>query len=160
MTAFRGIVPGLALFGVVVAASLTPDNAAAIASEEVSPPVALPASDPRMQTGAAIFLDSCAACHNRDGSGVDGLFPRLARNPAVVQEDPASVLRVIIEGARGVATDAAPAARTMPALGWRLSDRQLADVVTYIRNSWGNAAAPVSAGEAAGLRGKIAPAAE
>jgi mono/diheme cytochrome c family protein len=44
----------------------------------------------------------------------------------------------------------------MPAFDWRLNDAQVAAVLTYIRNSWGNVAAPVSAGTIAGQRQTLA----
>ena len=56
----------------------------------------------------------------------------------VSQDDPTSLVRVILTGAKAAVTDAAPTSPAMPSFGYRLSDRQLAAVVTYIRNSWGN----------------------
>ena len=82
-----------------------------------------------------------AAHSNGTGSGgkeVIGL-------QAAVPTDPTTGIRKIISGSRAVATDAAPTAPAMPSLAWRLDDQQIADVVTYIRNSWGNAGTPVSA---------------
>jgi mono/diheme cytochrome c family protein len=108
-------------------------------------PSALAASDPRMQMGEAVFVDTCSACHKRNGDGVEHLFPKLAGNVVATQDDPASLIRIIIAGGRAASTDTTPTAPSMPSLGWRLGDEQIAAVVTYVRNSWGNAAAPVSA---------------
>jgi mono/diheme cytochrome c family protein len=57
------------------------------------------------------------------------------------------LLHVVLRGARSVATDGAPTAPAMPQFGWLLKDDEVAAVLTYIRNSWGNAAPPVTAGE-------------
>ena len=65
----------------------------------------------------------------------------------VQQADPASLLHVVLRGALSVGTDKAPTAAAMPAFGWILNDDQVAAVVTYIRNSWGNSAPPVSASD-------------
>jgi mono/diheme cytochrome c family protein len=62
---------------------------------------------------------------------------------------------VVLAGARGAATDAAPTGPAMPSLGYRLGDAQVASVLTYIRNSWGNAAAPVSADDVRKLRAEV-----
>ena len=105
-----------------------------------------------MQVGEAIFVDTCSACHTRSGAGVEHMFPRLAGNVIATQDDPASLIRIIIAGGRAAATDATPTAPAMPSLGYRLSDEQIAAVVTYVRNSWGNAAAPVSAETVKALR--------
>ena len=118
-------------------------------------PQAIVASDARMQAGAAIFIDTCAACHTPQGAGITHLFPRLAGNPSVVQTDPTSLIQVVLAGARGAATDAAPTGPAMPSLGYRLGDAQVASVLTYIRNSWGNAAAPVSADDVRKLRAEV-----
>ena len=80
------------------------------------------------------------ACHASQGQGVEGLIPSLAGNGITVQPGTETLVRVVIEGVRGVATDVQPTAPGMPALGWRLNDEQVSDVLTYIRNSWGNAA--------------------
>jgi mono/diheme cytochrome c family protein len=87
-----------------------------------------------------------------NGEGVEGLFPKLAKAPLVNGADAASMIRVVLAGSRAGATDAAPTAPAMPSFGWNLSDENIANVVTYVRNSWGNAAPAVSAGEVKDLR--------
>jgi mono/diheme cytochrome c family protein len=105
----------------------------------------LASNDPQMTAGAAIYRDVCSGCHAIDGKGVPELFPALASSSAVRSDDPASLIRVILRGARSVATSTEPTAPAMPAFGWQLDDDQLAAVATYIRNSWGSAAPAVSA---------------
>jgi len=115
-------------------------------------PTPLGATDPRMQAGQAIYADTCMACHARNGEGVEHLFPRLAGNAVVQQGDPTTLLRIVISGVQSAATDAAPTGPAMPSLGWRLSNQQVADVLTFVRSSWGNAAAPVSEDQARRIR--------
>jgi mono/diheme cytochrome c family protein len=118
-------------------------------------PAPLPASDPRMQMGEAIFVDTCAACHMRSGAGVEHMFPKLAGNVVTTQDDPASLIRIVVGGGRAAATDPRPTSPAMPSLGYRLNDAQIAAVVTYVRNSWGNAAPPVSADTVQEMRVKV-----
>ena len=113
-------------------------------------PVAV--EDPTMQRAQAIYNEQCAACHTVAGIGIVGLFPRLALAPLVQQSQATSLIRVVLEGSRAVATDAAPTGPAMPSFAWKLSDTDIASVLTYIRNSWGNAAAPVSAGDVSNMR--------
>jgi mono/diheme cytochrome c family protein len=113
-------------------------------------------SDARMQAGQAIFRDTCSACHGLDGKGVANLFPALASAPSVRSSDPASAIRVVLRGARSVATKQEPTAPAMPSFGWQLKDDQIAAVLTYIRNSWGSAAAPVAPADAGKWRSKLA----
>jgi mono/diheme cytochrome c family protein len=119
-------------------------------------PAPLPAADARMRAGEAIYADTCAACHVGTGGGVGGMFPRLANNQLVMQDDPTAILRVVLQGSRSVATPQAPTAPAMPSLGWRLTDQQAADVATFIRNSWGNAAPAVTPEQVRKMRELIA----
>jgi mono/diheme cytochrome c family protein len=103
-------------------------------------------------SGAAIYADKCAACHTADGAGVPGLFPTLRGSSSVMSREPTSLIRVVLRGAKSVATDQAPTGPAMPSFGWLLSDDQVAAVTTYIRNAWGNGAAPVTSDEVARMR--------
>jgi mono/diheme cytochrome c family protein len=100
-----------------------------------------------MKMGAQIYADECSGCHTADGKGAAGLFPSLNGAAVVQQADPTSLLHVVLRGALSVGTDKAPTAAAMPAFGWILNDDDVAAVVTYIRNSWGNSAPPVSASD-------------
>ncbi len=100
-----------------------------------------------MKIGAKIYEDECAGCHTSNGKGVAGLFPALHGSSVVQQDDPTTLLHIVLRGARGVGTAPAPTAAAMPAFGWLLKDDEVAAVVTYIRNAWGNAAPPVGVGD-------------
>ncbi len=114
------------------------------------------AGQPAMKAGAAIYADACSACHTPGGAGVPGLFPTLAGAPGVQSTDAASVVRVILRGARSVATAGAPTGPAMPSFGWQLDDAQVAAVATFVRNAWGNAAPAVSEGDVAAARKSLA----
>jgi mono/diheme cytochrome c family protein len=116
---------------------------------------ALAAANPRMVAGQAIYEDRCAACHSHSGAGVPNLFPRLASAPLVQSADPTSLIRVVLIGSRAVATSAAPTAPAMPAFGWNLNDTEVADVLTYARNTWGNAASAVQPEDVTKLRERL-----
>ena len=114
--------------------------------------------DPIMRAGAAIYLDNCAACHKASGIGEARLFPRLAGSALVQSDDPITLTQILLQGTRAVSTADAPTAPAMPAFGWRLNDSQVAAVLTYVRNSWGNAAKPVTASSVANQRTSLAKA--
>jgi len=90
--------------------------------------------------GEAVFTDNCAACHMSDGRGMPGIYPPLAGNPVLQGSDASTVIRTVLEGARMVATKDKPTGAAMPGFAWKLDDRQLVDVVNYVRNAWGNRA--------------------
>ena len=120
----------------------------------------LSARDPEMVAGAAIYRDLCSACHQSDGRGVPYLIPSLAGSSAIASRDGTTLVRLVLEGARSVATDAEPTAPAMPGFGSQLSDEQAACVLTYIRNSWSHAAPAVAASEVHSARATLAKSAE
>jgi len=65
------------------------------------------------------------------------------------------LIRVVLAGAQAVATKAAPTEPSMPSFAWKLNDRQLADLLTYVRNSWGNQAGAVSEKDVAKVRASL-----
>ena len=91
--------------------------------------------------GEALFLASCAACHQASGEGLPGAFPALAGNP-FAQGSADAVLRLVLTGRAG-----------MPALGGSLDNLQIALIVSYIRNAWANEAHEVDAAMVETVRG-------
>lgn len=104
--------------------------------------------------GGQAYLDNCAACHRSDGKGYSNTFPQLAHNPALLSEDPSSVISIILNGSRAPITDSSATGLTMPDFAWRLSDEQIAQIANFVRNSWGNKAAPVNAEQVKKIREK------
>lgn len=112
----------------------------------------LTANSPVMIAGQAIYADRCSGCHVSTGEGAKGLFPKLAQAPLVVNDDATSLIRVVLAGSRAGATDASPTGPTMPSFAWNLKDDEVANVLTFVRNAWGNAADSVSAADVARIR--------
>jgi mono/diheme cytochrome c family protein len=99
-----------------------------------------------------IYLNNCAACHRPDGVGYERVLPSLAGNPVVQAENPQSLISIVLDGSQTPRTAHTPAQFTMPGFAWRLTDKDVVDVVNFIRTSWGNSAAPVSSADVAGTR--------
>jgi mono/diheme cytochrome c family protein len=141
---------------------MTDDDVKAIATYLKSlpgnekPQMPMAASAPEMTAGGAIYHDQCSACHGQDGKGIDSLFPSVANSSMARADDPTSVIRIVLRGARSVATNKEPTAPGMPSYGWQLKDDQVANVLNYIRNSWGNAAPAVPPDEVSRLRASVA----
>lgn len=83
--------------------------------------------------GKIVYLEYCAECHQTDGQGWSTLYPRLAGNPIVTLYDPSPIIETVKYG-QG----------SMMAFGDKLTSEQIASVLSYIRNSWGNQAPAVS----------------
>jgi mono/diheme cytochrome c family protein len=91
-----------------------------------------------------------------DGKGVPYLFPSLAGSPNVRSIDPTTLIRVLLEGARSVATASEPTGPGMPSFAWKLNDDEAAAVLTYIRNSWGSSAPAVDPRQVGQARASMA----
>lgn len=96
-------------------------------------------------SGADLFSQNCAACHQAAGEGVPGAFPALAGNK-LVQGDPKDAAWIVTHGRGG-----------MPNFAEDLDDAQVASILTFLRSSWGNKAGPVDAATVKGVRGQAAP---
>ncbi|HEX3467593.1 MAG TPA: cytochrome b N-terminal domain-containing protein [Candidatus Elarobacter sp.] len=99
--------------------------------------------------GAAVYSANCSSCHGATGTGTPGAFPPLAGNPVVVG-DASKVIPIVLKGLHGsIQVKGATYNGTMPAWKGTLTDKQIADVLTYVRNAWGNKASAVTAAEVA-----------
>ena len=88
--------------------------------------------------GATVFAANCASCHGAQGQGVPGTFPPLANNP-VVTGDPNKVIGIVLGGLHGsISVSGMTYNGMMPAWKGTLSNKDVADVITYIRGSLGN----------------------
>ena len=111
-----------------------------------------PPPDTQMANGEKVYRGSCVACHEIDGSGSPRIYPPLPGNANLQSAIAASTLRIILDGAQTLTTPRAPNTGSMPAYAGKLSDEEIADVTTYIRNSWGNSASAVTAAQVAKAR--------
>jgi alcohol dehydrogenase (quinone), cytochrome c subunit len=105
--------------------------------------------------GAELYDDNCAACHHTDGAGSPKALPKIAGNSSVLAQDPNSLIRLVLAGGALPGTAEAPSALGMPGFAWRLSNEEVAELLTFIRSSWGNQASSVSAVEVARVRGSL-----
>lgn len=105
--------------------------------------------------GAELYVDNCAACHRTNGLGHADAFPTIAGNPTVLAAEPTSLVRLVLAGSVLPETRAAPSPLGMPAFAWRLSDAEVAALLTFVRQSWGNRAPAVSARQVASVRTEL-----
>ena len=132
---------------------LTPDDLGAMAgylkslpAAPVAPqPAQPPAGEQVLADGGRIYAAQCAACHGDDGRGKLPAYPPLAGNRAVTMTPAVNAIRMIVNGGFPPGTRGNPRPYGMPPFGHELDDAQVAAVLSWIRVSWGNAGAPVSA---------------
>lgn len=96
------------------------------------------------QRGAKIYEQHCAACHGDQGQGAVGAYPALAGNRAVLLASPVNLVQVVLHGGFAPATQGNPRPYGMPPFAHTLSEREVADVLTFLRQAWGHQAPAVS----------------
>ncbi|MDR3447399.1 cytochrome c [Dyella sp.] len=103
-------------------------------------------------SGAQLYVDNCATCHRTDGHGYGQVYPALAGNPVLNGENAGSAVRLVLHGGTMPSGRDAPTQFTMPAFRERLNNQQIADILSFVRSSWGNHGGAVSAQDVARLR--------
>ena len=121
-------------------------------SSSATRPAPLTATESAMKQGANVYSANCSACHNSDGKGINQLAAGLNNNPSLQSASAASLITTVLQGGRGAVTLDNPTSGAMPSFAWKLSDQQVASTLTYIRNTWGNAAPAVTADDVAKVR--------
>jgi len=116
--------------------------------------VAAPDAD-TMKRGAAVYGRTCIACHQPTGMGIPPVFPPLAGSEWVAK-DASIAVRNIVNGMSGPVTVKGATYNSMmpPVAG--LSDKDIADVVNYVNNTWGNNGPTVTEEEVKAIKKKYA----
>lgn len=111
-----------------------------------------PRAEVQPRTGAQVYAATCVACHQASGAGLANVYPPLAKSEWVTGSE-ARLIRVILHGLSGpIQVGGQSYSSVMPPWGAALDDAEVAAVATYVRSSWGNAAAPVVPATVARLR--------
>jgi nitrite reductase (NO-forming) len=127
-------------------ASLAPVAAAAKASASGSL-----TKDQQVQAGAALYKGTCSTCHQESGAGLPSVFPPLAKSDYLMS-NPRRAIEVVLNGLSGpVKVNGQDYNSVMPPMS-QLNDDEVANILTYALNSWGNKGPAVSAAEVAGVR--------
>jgi mono/diheme cytochrome c family protein len=104
--------------------------------------------------GGRLYGQHCAQCHGEDGRGIANAYPPLAGNRAVTMRTTSNLVQTVLNGGYAPATAGNPRPYGMPPFALALSDAEVAQVLTYIRNAWGNQAPDVSELDVARFRGQ------
>jgi mono/diheme cytochrome c family protein len=105
-----------------------------------------------LDAGGKLYNGYCLTCHGADGKGQVPFLPPLAGNPVVMDTDPSSLINLVLNGAQTIVVNGLPDSYRMPQYRVQLTDDEIANVVSFIRKSWGNGAPAVSADEVKKLR--------
>jgi mono/diheme cytochrome c family protein len=107
-----------------------------------------------MDRGKKVYMETCAACHLQDGKGLQGLNPPLIKTKQVSGAKP-QLITIVLKGMEQELTiNGETYYNPMPGQS-NLTDLQIADVLTYVRNSFGNKYSLVTAAEVKAIRAKL-----
>jgi glucose/arabinose dehydrogenase/cytochrome c553 len=101
--------------------------------------------------GSAVYAQTCLTCHQRDGGGTSNMTPPL--RTAYVNGDKSRLITIVLQGLKEQEIEGEHYSNVMPPFK-QLTNKQIADVLTYIRNSFGNKANAVTAEEVKNVRAK------
>lgn len=104
---------------------------------------------PVMQSGKMVYERACVACHRPDGEGIGGLYPSLMDNETVLGSPNLLIKKIIFNTTKPDAIHAGTPHFSVRPLG----TQEIADVLTYVRNAFGNKAGPVTAREVKKVKG-------
>ncbi|CBL45004.1 Cytochrome c, class I [gamma proteobacterium HdN1] len=102
---------------------------------------------PDYAAGEKLYSNHCSSCHNDDGQGHKGIYPPLGGNSSITDPTALNAIRSVLLGGFPPATPGNPQPYSMPPFAHQLNDQEIAAVVNYIRQSWGNQASAISAND-------------
>ena len=107
-----------------------------------------------IERGQKVYTGTCLACHQADGLGVQRMNPPLVKTKWVLG-DKKALAKIVLNGLKGgeIIIDGDDFHNPMPPQEAQLTDQQIADVLTYVRNSFGNKASAVTAADVKAARG-------
>jgi nitrite reductase (NO-forming) len=108
----------------------------------------------RVARGKAVFQGTCSTCHQQEGQGLGSVFPPLAKSDFLMADKERSI-HVVLAGLSGeIVVNGAKYNNVMPPFA-HLTDHEIADVLTYVRNDFGNRGDPVLDAEVAKIRAEV-----
>jgi mono/diheme cytochrome c family protein len=109
-----------------------------------------------LQRGQKVYEATCLACHQADAGGVPNMNPPLIKTKWVLG-DKKALAKIVLHGLKGgeISIDGDTFNNPMPAQETVMTDQQIADVLTYVRNSFGNKASAVTVADVAATRAKL-----
>jgi mono/diheme cytochrome c family protein len=106
-----------------------------------------------MAAGKDLYEKNCADCHGHNGEGREPAAPPLAGNRAVTMDSAVNPIRMVLFGGYSPGTGGNPRPFGMPPYSLVLSDEEIAEILIYVRVSWGNTARPIRGEEVSANRG-------
>lgn len=137
--------------------AVEPLKAPAADAAKSSVVTAKPMAGSQMELGRQVYMSTCFVCHQPNGQGVAGQIPPLAGSD-FLKHDNTEIIRTVVEGRQGEVVVNGKKYNGIMIPQSQLSDEQIANVLTYVRNSWGNNGTAVTAAEVSNIHRNVATA--
>ena len=106
----------------------------------------------QINAGKTLFAGTCSVCHQESGAGLPGVFPPLAKSDYLATLDNDAVIKLVLNGLTGVVkVNGQEYNSVMPPMS-QLNDDEIANILTYVKNSWDNGGGQVTAAEVTAVR--------
>lgn len=113
----------------------------------------------QIDAGKALYSGTCSVCHQDSGAGLPGVFPPLAKSDYLSAQKTADLVRIVLSGLSGpIQVNGQHYDSIMPPMS-QLTDDEIANILTFVRNGWGNSGERVEKTEVEAVR-KATPRAE
>lgn len=146
----KAIYSGKEVDSVYVSERANPNLAAVTQATKAAQSGQLTLAD-QVAAGKALFTGTCSVCHQATGTGLPGVFPPLAKS-SYIGKDPHRVAHIVLKGLTGkITVNDREYNSVMPPMN-QLNDDEVANIVTFVMNSWGNAGGSISAADVKKLR--------
>jgi len=107
--------------------------------------------DEQVAAGKQLFAGTCSVCHQSNGEGLPNVFPPLAKSDFLAA-DPKQAISILLHGRTGpITVNGKDYNSVMPPMT-QLTDDEIANILTYVLNSWGNAGGAITKEEVQAVR--------
>ncbi|HET8898606.1 MAG TPA: copper-containing nitrite reductase [Rhodanobacteraceae bacterium] len=113
--------------------------------------------DDQIAAGKQLFTGTCSVCHQPDGKGMEGVFPPVANSDYLAKQDLDHLISIPLHGLHGkITVNGKEYDSVMPPMA-QLTDDEVANILTFVLNSWGNPGGQVNKADVARARAMPAP---
>lgn len=109
---------------------------------EVTHAPVLAGQEQKKLPGEVLYGKHCDGCHGDEGRAKHDYFPDLYNNPVVLSRNPTNLILIMLRGGFEAATETQPYPHSMPPFGFKLSDKEIAQIANYVRRNWDNRVVP------------------
>jgi nitrite reductase (NO-forming) len=132
-------------------------NLAAVTTAATAASTGVLTAEQQTQAGQVLFAGTCSTCHQPNGEGMAGVFPPLAKS-SVLAATPKRIVDIMLHGLTGPVTVNGKDFNSMMPPQTQLTDDEVANIGTFVLNSWGNPGGRITKDEVAARRKIAAPA--